>query len=746
MATYAAHPAPLARAAIPTPSPKARAQCGSPARWDLCGGRAEPVSRGPSLPRQADFLPCSFGFRPKRSQHDALQVLIDESWSGRRWALETDVASCFEAIPHSELMSAIEERISDRHVLKLLRAMLRAGVMQDGAVHRDVAGTPQGSAVTAPTQKVTWLAGACGGGDRVADGDLFVVAADEHFADDEPQDALLFLDVQLVEPVGEAAEEAFERVGELEVGLGVVELCLERVELGAQRGLALAQGGGAGAEFLVRDELFLVGLDQASDRALGAVKVTLERLAAAGGGVLGAQRGESAVDLGAHERRVLEQSSDLAPHERVELVGANRTALADAPADVPPGVLADAAVVGDPLVARARARAVAGVAALAADEHALQQRQLLGVAPREARVLDQAGLRELEGLLGDDRRHRDQRPLLGRLVVACEPAAMALTARSGGARRLAVPLAHLGLPERGLPAVGGVAQHRPHGRAVPHRLALPGAHATVGQPPSELADRGALLHVAGEHVAHDLRLELVDFPVRITMLCFLDVSVSVRRGGQHGLRAAARAVQLPAAGALADLRALVLGDHPLELAQQLVLGRAAALGLLGEADLDAGALELFEQQHLVGVAAREAVGRVTEQHLEAALGGAVAQTLERRPGQRRTGEPFVLEHQVLRDQQPALGGKLTQPDGLALDRLVLALALRGHPCVDRRHPARPHARPPGHVAHHHPSDRCPSRGAARAPRSRMPAPAERWPADQRRTRSQRALPPRRSWT
>ena len=101
---------------------------------------------------EADFLPCSFGFRPKRSQHDALQVLIDESWSGRRWALETDVASCFEAIPHSELMSAIEERISDRHVLKLLRAMLRAGVMQDGAVHRDVAGTPQGGVVTAPTQ------------------------------------------------------------------------------------------------------------------------------------------------------------------------------------------------------------------------------------------------------------------------------------------------------------------------------------------------------------------------------------------------------------------------------------------------------------------------------------------------------------------------------------------------------------------------------------------------------------------
>jgi RNA-directed DNA polymerase len=97
---------------------------------------------------EADFLPCSFGFRPRKSAHDALQVLIDESWRRRRWVLETDVANCFEAIPHAGLMSAIEERISDRHVLKLLHAMLRAGVMQDGAVRRDVAGTPQGGVIS----------------------------------------------------------------------------------------------------------------------------------------------------------------------------------------------------------------------------------------------------------------------------------------------------------------------------------------------------------------------------------------------------------------------------------------------------------------------------------------------------------------------------------------------------------------------------------------------------------------------
>jgi RNA-directed DNA polymerase len=92
---------------------------------------------------EADFLPCSFGFRPKRSAHDALQVLVDECWRGRRWVVETDIASCFSAIPHDKLMEAVEERICDQPVLKLLRAMLRAGVMEDGQVRRPVTGTPQ---------------------------------------------------------------------------------------------------------------------------------------------------------------------------------------------------------------------------------------------------------------------------------------------------------------------------------------------------------------------------------------------------------------------------------------------------------------------------------------------------------------------------------------------------------------------------------------------------------------------------
>ncbi|WP_326829502.1 group II intron reverse transcriptase/maturase [Streptosporangium sp. NBC_01810] len=97
---------------------------------------------------EADMADCSFGFRPKRSAHDALQVLIEEQARGRRWVVETDIANCFSAIPHDELMRAIEERVCDQSLLKLLRVILRAGVMEDGQIRREVTGTPQGGVVS----------------------------------------------------------------------------------------------------------------------------------------------------------------------------------------------------------------------------------------------------------------------------------------------------------------------------------------------------------------------------------------------------------------------------------------------------------------------------------------------------------------------------------------------------------------------------------------------------------------------
>jgi group II intron reverse transcriptase/maturase len=140
-------PLPARRVFIPKPGrPSERRPLSIPAVRDRIVQAATRTVIEPIF--EADMLECSFGFRPRRSAHDALQVLIDEAWRGRRWVAESDIANCFEAIPHSGLMTAIEERISDRHALKLLRAMLRAGVMTDGAVKRSNTGAPQGGVLS----------------------------------------------------------------------------------------------------------------------------------------------------------------------------------------------------------------------------------------------------------------------------------------------------------------------------------------------------------------------------------------------------------------------------------------------------------------------------------------------------------------------------------------------------------------------------------------------------------------------
>jgi group II intron reverse transcriptase/maturase len=140
-------PLPARRVFIPKPGrPDERRPLSIPAVRDRVVQAAVKIVLEPIF--EADMLACSYGFRPRRSAHDGLQVLIDESWRGRRWVVETDIANCFEAIPIEKLMQAVQERVCDRSVLKLLRLMLRAGVMQDGQVHRSATGTPQGGVIS----------------------------------------------------------------------------------------------------------------------------------------------------------------------------------------------------------------------------------------------------------------------------------------------------------------------------------------------------------------------------------------------------------------------------------------------------------------------------------------------------------------------------------------------------------------------------------------------------------------------
>jgi group II intron reverse transcriptase/maturase len=139
-------PLPTRRVFIPKPGSTEQRPLSIPAVRDRIVQAAVKIVLEPIF--EADMLDCSFGFRPKRSPHDALQVLIDESWKGRRWVAETDIANCFGAIPHAGLMQAIKERVGDRAVLDLVRGMLRAGVMEAGSLRHGDTGTPQGGVIS----------------------------------------------------------------------------------------------------------------------------------------------------------------------------------------------------------------------------------------------------------------------------------------------------------------------------------------------------------------------------------------------------------------------------------------------------------------------------------------------------------------------------------------------------------------------------------------------------------------------
>jgi RNA-directed DNA polymerase len=97
---------------------------------------------------EADFLPCSYGFRPKRSAQMALETLRKLGSKGGHHVLDADIRDYFGSIDHDKLMKRVERRLSDRRMLKLLRQWLEVGVMEEGVVSATQAGTPQGGVIS----------------------------------------------------------------------------------------------------------------------------------------------------------------------------------------------------------------------------------------------------------------------------------------------------------------------------------------------------------------------------------------------------------------------------------------------------------------------------------------------------------------------------------------------------------------------------------------------------------------------
>jgi RNA-directed DNA polymerase len=96
---------------------------------------------------EADFKPCSYGFRPNRRAHDAIAEIHYLASSPRdyEWVYEADITACFDEISHSALLGRMRRRIGDKRILRLVKAFLTAGILsEDGVDRTTITGTPQG--------------------------------------------------------------------------------------------------------------------------------------------------------------------------------------------------------------------------------------------------------------------------------------------------------------------------------------------------------------------------------------------------------------------------------------------------------------------------------------------------------------------------------------------------------------------------------------------------------------------------
>jgi RNA-directed DNA polymerase len=157
-------PLPVRERLIPKPGTRKRRRLGIPTVTDRVVQAALKLVLEPIF--EADFQPCSYGFRPRRRAMDAVAEIRLLASNSYEWVVDADIEACFDQLAHSAVMDRVRERIGDKRVLALVKAFLKAGILSEDQVTRDThTGTPQGGILSPLLANIA------------------LTALDDHFAD-----------------------------------------------------------------------------------------------------------------------------------------------------------------------------------------------------------------------------------------------------------------------------------------------------------------------------------------------------------------------------------------------------------------------------------------------------------------------------------------------------------------------------------------------------------------------------------